>query len=149
MSSREEFEALCAEHLEGERYAFLRAPDGRYILSHVQFAWSVWTARDARIAELERRAILRRDALRGVLDPFHQGQVSIRPEADGYVHAAIQAGEDALNLAEEDCQETVAEIRALRARIAELERALAEAGGRINALAAIMIDDMIEKATKP
>lgn len=43
----------------------------------------------ARIAELER-------ALQGVLDPFHQGQISARPEAAGSVQAAIDAGEAAL-----------------------------------------------------
>lgn len=49
-----------------------------------------------RIHALERRVGPLRDALQGVLDPFHQGQISVRPEAAGCVQAAIDAGEEAL-----------------------------------------------------
>lgn len=49
-----------------------------------------------RIHALERRVGPLRDALQGVLDPFHQGQISVRPEAAGYVQAAVEAGEEAL-----------------------------------------------------
>jgi hypothetical protein len=50
----------------------------------------------SRIHALELRVGPLRAALQGVLDPFHEGQVSIRPEAEGYVQAAIDAGEEAL-----------------------------------------------------
>jgi len=49
-----------------------------------------------RIHALERRVGPLRNALQGVLDPFHEGQVTVREEASGYVQAAIQAGEEAL-----------------------------------------------------
>lgn len=49
-----------------------------------------------RIHALERRVGPLRDALQGVLDPFHQGQITVRPEAAGYVQAAVEAGEEAL-----------------------------------------------------
>lgn len=34
-----------------------------------------------------------RGALQNLLDVFHQGQVTVRPEAEGYVASVIEAGE--------------------------------------------------------
>lgn len=49
-----------------------------------------------RIHDLEQQIRSLRQALQDVLDPFHQGQINVRPEAAGYVQSAVDAGEEAL-----------------------------------------------------
>ena len=79
----------------GEPQDVAAALDGETIIDPAALALALANALQ-RIHALERRIGPLRDALQGVLDPFHQGQISVRQEAAGYVQAAINAGEEAL-----------------------------------------------------
>lgn len=52
--------------------------------------------KEAMMESQAEKILVLREALTGLLDLFHEGQVTARDEASGYVHAAVSAGERVL-----------------------------------------------------
>lgn len=81
MSEQPDFESWWEKHGQ-----YGRAGGGQY---EKTFAYNAWREQAERVRVL-------REALTGLLDLFHEGQVTARDEASGYVQAAVSAGERTL-----------------------------------------------------